>query len=31
MRLPKFGFSSRKNNYLKEVNIKNLNGMKLYL
>jgi large subunit ribosomal protein L15 len=27
MRLPKFGFSSRKNNYLKEVNIKNLNGM----
>ena len=26
-RLPKFGFSSRKNNYLKEVNIKNLNGM----
>lgn len=29
MRLPKFGFSSRKNNYLKEVNIKNLNGMEV--
>ena len=28
-RLPKFGFSSRKNNYLKEVNIKNLNGMEV--
>ena len=29
MRLPKFGFSSRVNNYLKEVNIKNIDGMKL--
>ena len=27
MRLPKFGFSSRTNNHLKEVNIKNLNGL----
>ena len=26
-RIPKFGFSSRVNNYLKEVNIKNINGM----
>jgi large subunit ribosomal protein L15 len=29
MRLPKFGFSSRKNNYLKEVNVKNINGLDL--
>ena len=29
MRLPKFGFSSRKNNFLKEVNIKNLEGLSL--
>ena len=29
MRLPKFGFSSRANNYFKEVNIKNIDGMKL--
>lgn len=29
MRLPKFGFSSRINNYFKEVNIKNIDGMKL--
>ena len=29
MRLPKFGFSSRVNNYFKEVNIKNIDGMKL--
>jgi len=28
MRLPKFGFSSRKNNYLKEVNVKNIDGLK---
>jgi len=28
MRLPKFGFSSRKNNYLKEVNVKNIDGIK---
>ena len=27
MRLPKFGFTSRTNNHLKEVNIKNLNGL----
>jgi len=27
MRLPKFGFSSRKNNYLKEVNVKNIDGL----
>ena len=27
MRLPKFGFSSRKNNNLKEVNLKTINGM----
>ena len=27
MRLPKFGFSSRVNNYSKEVNVKNLSGM----
>ena len=27
MRLPKFGFSSRKNNYLKEVNVKNIDGI----
>ena len=27
MRLPKFGFSSRVNNYSKELNVKNLNGM----
>ena len=29
MRLPKFGFSSRVNNYFKEINIKNIDGMKL--
>ena len=29
MRLPKFGFSSRINRSFKEVNIKNLNGMKV--
>ena len=29
MRLPKFGFSSRVNNHSKEVNIKNINGMKV--
>ena len=29
MRLPKFGFSSRVNNNFQEVNIKNLNGMKV--
>ena len=29
MRLPKFGFSSRVNNNFKEVNIKNINGMKI--
>tara|TARA_Y100000591_G_scaffold56480_1_gene45004 strand:- start:344 stop:850 length:507 start_codon:yes stop_codon:yes gene_type:complete len=29
MRLPKFGFSSRVNNYFKEVNVKNIDGMKL--
>ena len=29
MRLPKFGFSSRVNNYSKELNVKNLNGMDL--
>ena len=28
-RLPKFGFSSRVNNNFKEVNIKNINGMKV--
>jgi len=28
MRLPKFGFSSRKNNSLKEVNVKNIDGLK---
>ena len=28
MRLPKFGFSSRVNNNFKEVNIKNIEGMK---
>ena len=27
MRLPKFGFTSRTNNHLKEVNVKNLNGL----
>lgn len=27
MRLPKFGFSSRVNNFSKEVNVKNLNGI----
>lgn len=27
MRLPKFGFSSRTNNYLKEVNVKHINGV----
>lgn len=27
MRLPKFGFSSRKNNHLKEVNVKNIDGL----
>ena len=26
-RLPKFGFSSRKNNHLKEVNLRTINGM----
>ena len=29
MRLPKFGFSSRVNNYFKEVNVKNIDGMQL--
>ena len=29
MRLPKFGFSSRVNNNFKEVNIKNIEGMKV--
>ena len=29
MRLPKFGFSSRVNNNFKEINIKNIRGMKL--
>ena len=29
MRLPKFGFSSRVNNFSKEVNVKNLNGIDL--
>ena len=29
MRLPKFGFSSRVNNNFKEVNIKNIEGMKI--
>ncbi|MDG2093440.1 MAG: 50S ribosomal protein L15 [SAR86 cluster bacterium] len=29
MRLPKFVFSSRKNNHLKEVNIKNIDGLDL--
>ena len=29
MRLPKFGFTSRVNNSFKEVNIKNLEGMKV--
>tara|TARA_B100000965_G_scaffold85385_1_gene69031 strand:- start:1746 stop:2237 length:492 start_codon:yes stop_codon:yes gene_type:complete len=29
MRLPKFGFSSRVNNSLKEVNVKNIDGMEL--
>jgi len=29
MRLPKFGFYSRKNNYLKEVNVKNIDGLDL--
>ena len=29
MRLPKFGFSSRKNNHLKEVNVKNIDGLDL--
>ena len=29
MRLPKFGFTSRVNNYFKEVNVKNIDGMKL--
>ena len=29
MRLPKFGFSSRVNNYFKEINIKTIDGMKL--
>tara|TARA_B100001109_G_scaffold134467_1_gene109434 strand:- start:472 stop:978 length:507 start_codon:yes stop_codon:yes gene_type:complete len=28
MRLPKFGFSSRVNNHFKEVNVKNIDGMK---
>ena len=27
MRLPKFGFSSRKNNHLKEGNVKNIDGL----
>lgn len=29
MRLPKFGFSSRVNNSFKEVNVKNIDGMKI--
>ena len=29
MRLPKFGFSSRVNNSLKEVNVKNIEGMEV--
>ena len=29
MRLPKFGFTSRVNNSFKEVNVKNLEGMKV--
>ena len=29
MRLTKFGFSSRKNNHLKEVNVKNIDGLDL--
>ena len=29
MRLPKFGFSSRVNNSLKEVNVKNIDGMEV--
>ena len=29
MRIPKFGFSSRVNNNSKELNIKNINGMKV--
>ena len=29
MRLPKFGFTSRVNNHFKEVNVKNIDGMKL--
>ena len=29
MRLPKFGFSSRVNNHFKEVNVKNIDGLKL--
>ena len=29
MRLPKFGFSSRVNNFLKEVNVKNIEGMEV--
>ena len=29
MRLPKFGFSSRVNNKFKEVNVKNIEGMKV--
>ena len=29
MRLPKFGFSSRVNNSLKEVNVKNIDGMEI--
>ena len=29
MRLPKFGFSSRVNNNFKEVNVKNIEGMKI--
>jgi large subunit ribosomal protein L15 len=28
MRLPKFGFTSRVNDAFKEVNVKNINGMK---
>ena len=29
MRLPKFGFSSRVNNFSKDLNIKNINGIEL--
>ena len=30
MRLPKFGFSSRVNNFSKDLNIKNINGIELF-